>query len=80
MSGHEGDERIRPAQRAVDPGLVRVRYRGEDRGIIRSEEDVADDGPPGKPLNPRYSSTRRLCGKVNPDSRRTATIDPGAMR
>ncbi len=76
MSNDECDESVWPAQRAVDAGLACLRQRGQHRAVISAPEHVADDSPPGQPLNPRYRSSFRLGSEINPDRKHRTTLNP----
>jgi len=45
MGGHESDESVRPAQRAVNTGLVRPRQRRQNRAVVSAPGNVPDDRP-----------------------------------
>ena len=68
MRGHETDECSRPAERAVDPGLVSPLYHLEYGLVIGATDDILNDGTASSPFDGGDCSPLRLRGKVNPSS------------
>ena len=66
MGGHEMDERVRPAERAVDPGLAGPVDHAHDGVIVDPAADVPDDCAGACPLDGGQSRSFRSCGQINP--------------
>jgi hypothetical protein len=68
MRGHEAGERSRPAERAVDPGLVCLLHGLEYHLVVGARDDILDDGAASSPFDSGDCSPLRLRGQINPGS------------
>ena len=66
MGGHEMDERVRLAERAVDPGLAGPVDHAHDGVIVGPAADVPDDCAGAGPLDGGHSRSFRSCDQINP--------------
>jgi hypothetical protein len=66
MGGHETDECGRPAERAVNPGLVGPLNCLEYDLVVGRAGDILDNGVAGSPFNRGDRGPLRLRSKVNP--------------
>ena len=66
MGGHEMDERVRLAKRAVDPGLAGPVDHAHDGVIVGPAADVPDDCAGAGPLDGGHSRSFRPCDQINP--------------
>lgn len=80
MGGNKGQERIGPAQRAVDPRLVRLCQRGQNVSVFRPKHHGADPCPPRQPLDPCDRGRFGLSRQVNSDRKHLITLRPNLRR
>jgi hypothetical protein len=81
-SGRAGglDEPPRPANRAVDPRLVRRRDRLHQHRIIGTDADCLNFRRGLRPADPRHGSVPRLGGQIHSHRQHLATLRPAHRR
>jgi hypothetical protein len=80
MTGEEGHEFLRPAQRAVNPRLIRARQCRQDRVIADAADQLCDHGFLAIPRNHRQRGPDRFRSQIHPGRQHTTTLRPSAAR
>jgi hypothetical protein len=75
--GDERDERVRPAQRAVDARLARTRERRQDHLVAGAANHLGDRGSVRVPVEDCQRCPGGLRGEIHSDCQHRPTLFPG---